>query len=183
MEPLPTGYHPSMVAPVQRKGFLGPQLHELAMKGFSPLAQRSADNGGALILSDAGKPSDNHARVTQALWDDYKTNFAPYQYQLLNSMTTERPEIVGQAVGQAQGMIGRSFDNAARNKQVTMERYGMAPDAQTSASMQRQTGMAKTAALAGAANATRAHLKERDMELMTSGVPNVAGRSYGMQGG
>jgi hypothetical protein len=142
-----------------------------------------ATNDG-LILSDAGKPADNFAQVTNALWDDYKTNFAPYQYQLLDNMTTERPEIVGQAVGQAQGLVTNSFNAAQKNKQVTMARYGMAPDLQMKQSLDRQTELSKSAALAGAANATRSHLKDRDMQLMTSGVPpNVAGRDYGMAGG
>lgn len=138
---------------------------------------------GLPILMDAGNANDNSAQVTLALWNDYKTNFAPYSYGMLDSLTTQNPGIVEETVGKAQEQVGRSFDVAGRNRQLAFSRLGMAPDAQTSAAMDRQASLARAAATVGAANTTRMGLKERDMMLMTSGVPNVAGRSYGMKGG
>ncbi len=138
---------------------------------------------GLPFLGDVGNANDNLAQVTRALWDDYQRNYAPFQYEMLGNLTTQNPGIVAESVAKAQQQAGQAFDTAAQNRTVTMSRFGMAPDAQTRASMERQTQLDRTATMAGAANATRRSLKDRDMQLMTSGVPNVAGRSYGMQGG
>lgn len=156
---------------------------------IAPPAQAAQGNvvpvkvGGLSTLSALDKPSDNHAQVTLALWDDYKTNFAPYQYEMLNNLTTQNPALVGETVGKAQGLVNKAFDVAKGNRDVTLSRFGMAPTGQVAESMERQSDLARSAAQAGAANTTRMDLKQRDMDLMTSGVPNVAGRSYGMTGG
>ena len=139
-------------------------------------------DGGLPTLSVKSKAADNNAAVTLALWEDYQKNYTPYQYQMLDSLTTENPAIVGQSVAEAQGLVGQNFDVAKRNQQVSMARLGMAPDMQTRQSFDRSSSLEKAAAMAGAANTTRAGLKERDNLIMIGGVPNVANRSYGMSG-
>lgn len=143
----------------------------------------SYEFNGLPILSDKNSAADNYSQVTLALWDDYQKNYAPYNYQMLDSLTTENPGIVGESVADAQKRVNQSFDVAKNNSQVTMSRLGMAPDAQTQKSIERNSALEKAAAMAGAANTTRANLKERDNLIMTGGVPNVANRSYGMSGG
>jgi len=137
---------------------------------------------GLPLLSVLNKASDNYAQVTLALYNDWEQNFKPFTMDLLSNLTTENPEIVETSVSEAKNLVGQSFDTAKKNQRTTMSRLGMAPDAQTQASMDRLADLEKTATMAGAANTTRQKLKERDMEIMTTGVPNVAGRSYGMSG-
>lgn len=156
-------------------------LINLAKQSAAP--PQASTPSGLPLLSVKGNPSDNQAQVTLALWNDYLQNFAPFQYDMLNHLTTQNPGLVGESVGRAQAAVGKSFDVAQGNRDVTFSRFGMAPDAGAQAAMDRQSALERAAALTGAANTTRAHLKQRDMMLMTSGVPNVAGRSYGMQGG
>lgn len=150
----------------------------------SPVVSQPVTTASGLpVLSDKGDPSENYAQVSMALWNDFQKNFAPFQYRMLEGMTTENPGLVAEDVGLAKEQVTRAFDVSRQNRQVSMERFGMAPDAQTQKSMDRQDGLDKATSLVGAANTTRARLKQRDMELMTTGVPNVAGRSYGMAGG
>ncbi len=134
------------------------------------------------LLSVKKKASDNYAQVTKALYADWEKNFKPFLTDVLGSTTLENPAQVGEAVARSQNLVGSQFDAAKNNQRVTMSRLGMVPDAQTEASMERLSALRKTAALAGAANKTRADLKERDTQIMLTGVPNVAGRSYGMSG-
>lgn len=131
-------------------------------------------------LTTKGDANDNYAQVTLALWDDYQQNFAPYQMEMLDNLTTENPSIVAEGVGEAQELVGKSFDVARDNQKVTMSRFGMAPTGQTQAAIERKSDLSEAASMADAANTTRANLRQRDMDLMTTGVPNVAGRSYGM---
>ena len=137
---------------------------------------------GLPLLSSNGSAADNLAAITRALWTDYKDNYAPFQQMMLNQMTTENPGIVAEEVDAAKRQVGMSYNTAAKNQQTTMSRLGMAPDAQTQQNLDRNNALSKATALAAAANTTRQGLKERDMLIMTGGVPNVAGRAYGMSG-
>lgn len=136
---------------------------------------------GLPILDVSDSADDNYSAVTLALFDDWQKNYSSFRDQQFEFLTTENPGIVDTEVAEATSAVDQSYEAAKTDQAVTMSRLGMSPDQQTQDNIDRNSALSKAAAKAAAANTTRQSLKERDMLIMT-GVPNVAGRSYGMSG-
>jgi hypothetical protein len=150
----------------------------------TPIVPVTDYKNGLPVLPAQGSADNDYAMVTYALWNDYKTNFAPAQYALLDEMSGSNPAKAQDAVNYAMGRASYGMDVAKGGRQRQLEGYGMNITGDARAAMSRQDQLRDSLAVVNAANQTRRSLKDRDNAIMTGGsVPNTAGRSFGLTEG
>lgn len=124
-----------------------------------------------------GSAADRFATITRAQWEDYKKRFNPIEDQLLAAYGN--PAMRESAITAAQGLTNKAFDTAEATEARELSRYGVTRNADETAANIRTKGLSRTAALVNAANKTRQHIAERDIQLASGSIPS-GGRQYGL---
>ncbi len=111
------------------------------------------------------------AALTRQQWDDYLRNYIPIENELINYATN--PQTVQDAVMNARADVGRSFDAQQGMQARRLRGLGidLAPDEQ--ASVNRQTGLARSLADVSAANLTTERVQDRQQSMLGNPAPNI----------
>lgn len=147
------------------------------MPGLGGAQATIAPNGGTVMAGAGRQPKDfaqqQFAAITRQQWDDYLRNFIPIENDLINYATN--PQTVQDAVMNARTGVAQSFDAQQGSQARRLRGLGidLAPDEQ--ASVNRQTGLARSLADVSAANLTTERVRDRQQALLGNPAPNIQG--------
>lgn len=128
-----------------------------------------------LILDVAGgdqSGSTNLARVHRAQWNDYLKRFAPIEDMLFDRLLD--PNHKAESVEKAGLTMGGSFDRSKDQMDRSVSRLGLNMTPTQTARRDKEFELEKTAAIAGAKNATRVAKDDQDMGIMAGGISSLA---------
>lgn len=143
--------------------------------GGQPQQPAISPTGGTVAASAVRRPKDfaqqTFAALTRQQWDDYLRNFIPIENELIQYATD--PQTVTDAVMNARTDVSRAFDVQQQTQARRLRGLGidLAPDEQ--ASVDRQTGLARSLADVSAANLTTERVRDRQQALLGNPAPNI----------
>jgi hypothetical protein len=146
------------------------------MMGLAQPQQAAIAPTGGTVYGGGSRPmsaQETFAALTRQQWDDYLRNFIPIENELINYATN--PQTVADAVMNARTDVDRAFDSQQRSQARRLRGLGidLAPDEQ--ASVDRQTGLARSLADVSAANLTTERVRDRQQALLGNPAPNIQG--------
>jgi len=159
----------------------GKKREEDARIQAEAIASFNTNNPGLINPNLPGGASQAMADITKATYNDWKSTYLPIALEAMNQTTYKNPALLKGAIGEAKLGAENTFNNTAGIRNRTASRYGVSFDEQQTAANNRTVGLEKSRAVVDAANRIRQRLADRDRQVATGGVPNLAGKAYGIE--
>lgn len=128
-------------------------------------------SGGLQPGLGGASASQTFADLTRQQWDDYLTDFVPFENTMIRYATD--PNTVTNAVAAARGDVANSFEMQQGVQDRRLRGLGLTLDADEQRAVERQTGLARSLADVTAANMTTERVMDRQQSLLGAPAPNI----------
>lgn len=122
--------------------------------------------------------NDLYSVLTRQQWQDYVTNFVPYENKLIEYATD--PSVVSNAMSEASQDVGQSFDNQAASSARQLRSLGLTLDGDEQRAAQRSLGLARSLADVNAQNTARDVTMARQRSILGNPAPRIPTAAGGM---
>ena len=148
---------------------------------------RKYDIGNGAVYNALHKPSsspdttasDTFAALTRQQWQDYITNFVPYENKLIQYATD--PTVVSNNMSLASQNVNQAFDQQAGTTQRRLSGLGLTLDADEQKVADRSTSLARAAADVNAQNTVRDQTMARQQSILGNPAPTIGGLAGSLQ--
>ena len=106
-------------------------------------------------------------------FEDWKSTFQPIELQALQGVSLNNPEVLPDALANAQSAVEQSYSTLSGTLTRENESLGILPNAQQTKTTKRLFDLAKNASMAGAKNQTRANVRQLDEQAILGAAPNA----------
>ena len=117
--------------------------------------------------------ADTYAALTREQWQDYVTNFVPYENKLIDYSTD--PNVVANNMVGASADVNASFDARAAATTRRLGGLGLTLDADEQRVSTRTMGLARSLADVGAQNTARDSTLARQQSILGNPAPELRG--------
>ncbi|MEM1152765.1 MAG: hypothetical protein AAGI44_01400 [Pseudomonadota bacterium] len=120
--------------------------------------------GGYISPNDKKFASKTQAYIARDAWEDYQRTYQPYEADLISDITGS--ELLDQRLAAITVNNDRAFDVATMDAEMRRGRYGVQQTGQAAAIDDRQMATARVTSEIDAANKTRTHIDDRNLNIL-----------------
>ena len=143
----------------------------------APETQPAIGLNGLPGITSNSSASQTMAAIYRKDWEDYLSRFAPYEQKMMGLVGNQG--IKDQLLNDATANVNQAFGISNSNYNSRMQNYGATSDNLQTMVHDKQTGLAKTAALVGARNGIRTQLKDTENNILAGGLGDVLKNQQG----